>query len=107
VSLTVSDNGVRMIPEVAARAFDPFYTTKPLGMGTGLGLSMIYGFARQSGGQVRVYSESGRGTGVCLYLPRKLGIEKNVATVTETAEPSPDWAIAKSLPVTAEPPPAP
>jgi PAS domain S-box-containing protein len=70
VSLTVSDNGVGMPPEVVARAFDPFFTTKPIGMGTGLGLSMIYGFAKQSGGQVRIYSEVGRGTSVSIYLPR-------------------------------------
>ena len=53
-----------------AKAFDPFFTTKPLGEGTGLGLSMIYGFAQQSGGQVRIYSEVGQGTTVCIYLPR-------------------------------------
>jgi CheY-like chemotaxis protein len=70
VSLTVSDNGVGMPPEVVARAFDPFFTTKPIGMGTGLGLSMIYGFAKQSGGQVRIYSEVGTGTSVSIYLPR-------------------------------------
>ncbi|MDR6887288.1 MULTISPECIES: response regulator [Variovorax] len=70
VSLTVSDNGVGMTPEVVARAFDPFFTTKPIGMGTGLGLSMIYGFAKQSGGQVRIYSEPGKGTSVSIYLPR-------------------------------------
>jgi signal transduction histidine kinase/DNA-binding response OmpR family regulator len=70
VSLTVSDNGVGMAPEVVARAFDPFFTTKPIGMGTGLGLSMIYGFAKQSGGQVRIYSEVGKGTSVSIYLPR-------------------------------------
>ncbi len=73
VSLCVSDNGTGMAPEIVARAFDPFFTTKPMGQGTGLGLSMIYGFARQSGGQVRIYSELGEGTMVCIYLPRHLG----------------------------------
>jgi CheY-like chemotaxis protein len=66
-----------MPPEVMARAFDPFFTTKPIGQGTGLGLSMIYGFARQSGGQVRLHSEVGQGTQVNLYLPRFLGEHQN------------------------------
>jgi len=70
VSVCVTDTGTGMTPEVMAKAFDPFFTTKPTGEGTGLGLSMIYGFARQSGGQVRIYSEVGHGTTMCIYLPR-------------------------------------
>ena len=80
MSLCVSDTGTGMPPDVVARAFDPFFTTKPLGQGTGLGLSMIYGFVRQSGGQVRIYSEVGQGTMVCVYLPRHYG-EGSEATV--------------------------
>ncbi len=73
LSLCVTDTGTGMTPDVIARAFDPFFTTKPIGQGTGLGLSMIYGFARQSGGQVRIYSEVGQGTTMCIYLPRHYG----------------------------------
>ena len=70
VALSVADTGVGMAPDVIARAFDPFFTTKPAGQGTGLGLSMIYGFALQSGGHVRLRSELGQGTTVTIYLPR-------------------------------------
>ena len=73
VAVCVTDTGTGMSPDVIAKAFDPFFTTKPLGEGTGLGLSMVYGFTRQSGGQVRVYSEIGQGTTMCLYLPRHAG----------------------------------
>jgi PAS domain S-box-containing protein len=70
IALSVSDTGTGMPPDVIAKAFDPFFTTKPLGQGTGLGLSMIYGFAKQSGGQVRIDSTVGQGTTVSLLLPR-------------------------------------
>ncbi|MFJ7835463.1 ATP-binding protein, partial [Methylobacterium sp. NPDC097213] len=73
LSVSVTDTGTGMPPEVVARVFEPFFTTKPLGEGTGLGLSMIYGFAQQSGGHVRIQSEVGLGTSVCLYLPRHHG----------------------------------
>ena len=73
LSLCVSDTGSGMSPDVIAKAFDTFFTTKPLGQGTGLGLSMIYGFAKQSGGQVRIESTVGEGSTVIIYLPRHLG----------------------------------
>ena len=73
LSLSVSDTGSGTTPDVVAWAFDPFFTTRPLGEGTGLGLSMIYGFAKQSGGQVRIRSKVGAGTTLCLYLPRHRG----------------------------------
>jgi signal transduction histidine kinase/ActR/RegA family two-component response regulator len=70
VTVSVSDTGVGIPKDVLPRVFDPFFTTKPIGQGTGLGLSMVYGFARQSHGHVRIYSEVGNGTMVCIYLPR-------------------------------------
>jgi signal transduction histidine kinase/CheY-like chemotaxis protein len=73
VALAVSDTGFGMSADVMARAFDPFFTTKPVGVGTGLGLSMIYGFVHQSGGDVQLRSEEGQGTTVSIYLPRHPG----------------------------------
>jgi PAS domain S-box-containing protein len=86
LSICVTDTGTGMTPEVISRAFDPFYTTKPLGEGTGLGLSMIYGFARQSGGQIRIYSEVGEGTTMCIYLPRHVGDAEDTAAVESLDE---------------------
>jgi CheY-like chemotaxis protein len=85
VMLAVSDTGVGMTPEVIARAFDPFFTTKPIGQGTGLGLSQLYGFAKQSGGEAVIESRPGRGTTVRLYLPRYRG----GGPVEEPAAPAP------------------
>jgi signal transduction histidine kinase/PAS domain-containing protein len=73
LAICVTDTGTGIPPEIIDRVFDPFFTTKPIGQGTGLGLSMIHGFVRQSGGQVRVTSQLGEGTTMCLYLPRYLG----------------------------------
>jgi signal transduction histidine kinase len=72
VTVAVSDTGSGMPPEVMERAFEPFFTTKPEGKGTGLGLSMAHGFAKQSGGHIRLASTPGQGTTVRLFLPRAL-----------------------------------
>jgi PAS domain S-box-containing protein len=87
ICIEVTDTGVGMSAEVAARAFDPFFTTKPIGQGTGLGLSMIYGFARQSNGHVTIDSRLGQGTSIKLYLPRHLGdIAASHASAARVAE---------------------
>jgi PAS domain S-box-containing protein len=78
VGISVTDNGEGMPPEVLARAFDPFFTTKKISEGTGLGLSMVYGFAQQSGGQARIHSTPDVGTTVTLYFPRQEGKESVV-----------------------------
>ena len=95
VSVRVGDTGTGMTKEVAARAFDPFFTTKPIGQGTGLGLSMIYGFARQSNGQVRISSEPGHGTVMHLYLPRHHGTVRPHAVPATTAPRQADagWTV--------------
>ena len=70
VAIRVTDDGVGMPPSVIARVFEPFFTTKPIGQGTGLGLSMVYGFVKQAGGHIRIHSELDHGTTVSLFLPR-------------------------------------
>ena len=86
IRLSVADTGTGMAADVIARAFDPFFTTKPLGHGTGLGLSMIYGFVRQSGGQVRIESEVGQGTTMSLYLPRHAAAPDETAPVAPSPQ---------------------
>jgi len=85
VMVAVSDTGVGMPADLIEKAFDPFFTTKPLGQGTGLGLSMVYGFVRQSGGQVRIHSQVGLGTSVKLYLPTTEARPAAASIVTSSA----------------------
>ncbi|WP_245448367.1 response regulator [Neorhizobium sp. T6_25] len=86
VTLCVSDTGTGMSQDIVAKAFDPFFTTKPTGRGTGLGLSMVYGFAGQSGGTVGIQSEVGKGTMISIYLPRHLAEAEAGEVVTESGD---------------------
>ncbi|MFG3501256.1 PAS domain-containing protein [Pseudomonas sp. NPDC047963] len=91
VSLSVIDSGCGMTPKVLAAAFEPFFTTKPIGQGTGLGLSMIYGFARQAGGHVQIRSEPGQGTEVTLFLPAHCDLQ------TQAVPDAPAEQVPKAL----------
>jgi len=85
VMAAVSDTGSGMSPETIARAFEPFFTTKPEGRGTGLGLSQVYGFVKQSGGHIKIYSEMGQGTTIKLYLPRTRKPQEGIGPVSTSA----------------------
>jgi PAS domain S-box-containing protein len=86
VGIFITDTGIGMAPETVTHAFEPFFTTKEIGQGTGLGLSQVYGFIKQSGGHVKIYSEVGEGTTVKLYLPRYRGTENLVDEGLKTHE---------------------
>ncbi|WP_460352389.1 MULTISPECIES: PAS domain-containing hybrid sensor histidine kinase/response regulator [unclassified Pseudomonas] len=101
--LAVSDNGTGMTPSVRAKAFDPFFTTKPIGQGTGLGLSMIYGFAQQSGGHVSLDSLPNQGTCVRLYLPR-LNLLEPERPVVETLGAAPTATCGETVVVVEDDP---
>ncbi|MGE8062529.1 PAS domain-containing protein [Pseudomonas sp. NPDC089547] len=92
LAISVADNGMGMSADTLSKACEPFFTTKAMGEGTGLGLSMVYGFAKQSGGQVRICSEEGVGTRVQLYLPASQGLPECTGAAEMPPEFSPNWA---------------
>ncbi|MBC8037278.1 MAG: response regulator [Rhizobiales bacterium] len=94
--VAVSDTGSGMAPELLEKVFQPFFTTKAQGKGSGLGLAMVYGFIKQSGGHINVYSEVGHGTAIKMYLPRKFAIGEAVPEVAGVA-------VEAEAPVAAEP----
>lgn len=97
VMIAVTDTGTGMTADVVARAFDPFFTTKPPAHGTGLGLSQVYGFIKQSGGHVKIYSEPGHGTTVKTYLPRLSGVAAAAsAKDAQPTRPEPAPAVARN-----------
>jgi signal transduction histidine kinase/ActR/RegA family two-component response regulator len=89
VVLSVTDDGCGMAPDVLARVFEPFFTTKPVGKGTGLGLSQIFGFVRQSHGEIRIESELGHGTSVQIYLPRRVSVSGQSASEAPLSDREP------------------